>query len=486
MVGRVRARARAGFATGLAAIALAGGALAVASPGRHSAQAAPATLWGVDTAASMISDWSAVTGGSGYGTPQFWGRYLGDGSLGKDMSSAEPAFAASHGVLILPVYFQFCSVSPTYAEGTALGQNAIRDAQSGSQGVAISAGTAIFIDIEPPANTPCAQPVTGDFLRGWFDALSASPYVAGYYGNGTASSAFASAYCAAVAAEPAMGSSSYIWAYIPTSSRATPAPGPAYNPSQPSCAANVDVWQYAQPGLADEDEAVAGVPLWNPGGGSPTPTPAPTPTPTPTPAPSSPPYPGAPLQQGSTGAAVAEVQAALHLADSGSFDAATTSAVQAYQAANGLTVDGVVGQGTWDSLFSTVPAFPPAALRQGSSGPDVAAVQRRLGIGADGVFGPQTKRAVQGFQSSTGLTADGIVGHDTWSGLFSAVPVYPGAPLRQGSSGANVVLIQNRLGISADGAFGPQTKEAVQSFQASAGLSADGVVGPLTWRALFG
>ena len=64
--------------------------------------------------------------GAGYGIPQFWGRYLGDGSLGKDMSSAEPAFAAAHNVLILPVFFQFCSVSPTYAEGSALGQNAIQ------------------------------------------------------------------------------------------------------------------------------------------------------------------------------------------------------------------------------------------------------------------------------------------------------------------------------------------------------------------------
>jgi peptidoglycan hydrolase-like protein with peptidoglycan-binding domain len=320
--------------------------------------------------------------------------------------------------------------------------------------------------------------VTGDFLRGWFDALSASPYAAGYYGDGVASSAFATAYCAAVSAEPAIGSASYIWGYIPTSSSPTPAPGPAYNPSRPSCAANVDVWQYAQPGLADEDEAVAGVPLWNPASTAPTPTP--------TPAPSNPPYPGTPLQQGSSGAAVAEAQAALHLADSATFDSTTTSTVKAYQRANGLTIDGVVGPSTWSSLFASVPAFPAAALGYGSTGSDVAAVQRRLGITADGIFGSQTQQAVESFQSSTGLSVDGVVGHDTWSGLFSAVPVYPGSPLQQGSTGSNVTLVQRRLGITADGVFGSQTKQAVVSFQTSVALTADGVVGPLTWRALFG
>ena len=49
-------------------------------------------------------------------------------------------------------------------------------------------------------------------------------------------------------------------------------------------------------------------------------------------------------------------------------------------------------------------------VRMGDRGRAVRAVQRRLGIPADGVFGPQTLRAVRRFQRRKGLVADGIVG----------------------------------------------------------------------------
>lgn len=70
---------------------------------------------------------------------------------------------------------------------------------------------------------------------------------------------------------------------------------------------------------------------------------------------------------------------------------------------------------------------------------------------------------------------------DTSSSSTTALPT-----LRRGSRGSEVEILQKRLGITADGIFGPGTEAAVKAYQRSKGLTADGVVGPNTWRALFG
>lgn len=57
----------------------------------------------------------------------------------------------------------------------------------------------------------------------------------------------------------------------------------------------------------------------------------------------------------------------------------------------------------------------------GSAGPDVAFLQRWLGIKPDGVFGEQTRQAVQRYQSMRGLTADGVVGPKTWGPILSSI-----------------------------------------------------------------
>ena len=56
-------------------------------------------------------------------------------------------------------------------------------------------------------------------------------------------------------------------------------------------------------------------------------------------------------------------------------------------------------------------------LKNGSKGEDVKKLQNKLGLGADGVFGPGTEKAVKEWQSKNGLTADGIVGESTWAKL---------------------------------------------------------------------
>lgn len=74
----------------------------------------------------------------------------------------------------------------------------------------------------------------------------------------------------------------------------------------------------------------------------------------------------------------------------------------------------------------------------------------------------------------------GTVAHDTQNA---------DAPLRQGSAGASVAVLQRTLSalgypLDVDGKFGPATSAAVKSFQRDHGLAADGIVGAETRRAI--
>jgi hypothetical protein len=126
--------------------------------------------------------------------------------------------------------------------------------------------------------------------------------------------------------------------------------------------------------------------------------------------------------------------------------------------------------------------------QEGSTGEDVKTVQYLVtaqghSTGVDGVFGPLTKAAVEAFQSSRGLSIDGIVGPQTWPQLIIQVQL--------GSTGDTVRAVQSQIHsrgdgvvITIDGIFGPDTDEAVRAFQTLLGLSVDGIVGQQTWNHL--
>jgi peptidoglycan hydrolase-like protein with peptidoglycan-binding domain len=150
-------------------------------------------------------------------------------------------------------------------------------------------------------------------------------------------------------------------------------------------------------------------------------------------------------------------------------------------------------------LAATLVALPAAAapaqakpLKHGSHGTAVKRLQRALHLSpADGVFGKGTLRAVKRFQRRHHMRADGIVGAATWSMIrrarrahASASPGRSSGSARVATRGASVRLLQRRLGVGADGVFGPGTSRAVKRFQRAHGLAADGVVGPGTWSAL--
>jgi hypothetical protein len=150
-----------------------------------------------------------------------------------------------------------------------------------------------------------------------------------------------------------------------------------------------------------------------------------------------------------------------------------------------------VGAGLLAVFALAVPASAPArpypTLHRGDRGPAVQRLQKALHLRADGIFGRATARAVRGFQRRRHLTVDGVVGTSTWRALRGG---RQHAARRAASRHArlghadSVKLLQRRLGVAADGDFGPATAAAVRRFQRRRGLTVDGVVGPATWHAL--
>ena len=130
------------------------------------------------------------------------------------------------------------------------------------------------------------------------------------------------------------------------------------------------------------------------------------------------------IKSGSKGELVELVQRMLHekgyacgSAD-GIFGTKTKNAVEKYQKAKGLSVDGIVGDNTYAKLFAD------CLLKNGSRGELVKALQTRLNEQgykagtADGIFERNTEQAVKALQIVAGITVDGKVGKNTWTALL--------------------------------------------------------------------
>ncbi len=227
----------------------------------------------------------------------------------------------------------------------------------------------------------------------------------------------------------------------------------------------------------------------------------------------------------------------------GIFGENTEEAVRQFQRIFNLTPDGIVGKSTWyrliylytgilrlnelDSegqrLFGLNLEYPDA-ISEGNRGEKVTILQYFLSVfssvnpaipfvGIDGVFGPETKNAVIAFQREYGLTQDGIVGEVTWDKMYDVfkgtvdtvysdkeifgtktVP-YGGTVLEYGSTGDAVLTLQQYLNlisvsypeinaVNPTGNFGPQTRQAVISYQREFGLPTTGRVDFETWNSI--
>lgn len=116
----------------------------------------------------------------------------------------------------------------------------------------------------------------------------------------------------------------------------------------------------------------------------------------------------------------------------GNFGVETENAVKELQKDAGITIDGIIGNNTWNVLNSdfikpSKVEYPNYLIRYSQSSKDVKKVQEKLielgyscgNYGADGVFGIETNKAVIKFQKDNNLNVDGIVGPKTWEKLFN-------------------------------------------------------------------
>ena len=135
-----------------------------------------------------------------------------------------------------------------------------------------------------------------------------------------------------------------------------------------------------------------------------------------------------PLSIGATGEEVRDLHRRLSAAghrvttELAYYSPSTATAIEQFQIAHGLDATGICDQATWNTLVEASYKLGDRSVYYTQPmlrGDDIADLQLRLGsLGfdagrADGIFGPETERAVADFQRNDGLTSDGVAGPQT-------------------------------------------------------------------------
>lgn len=123
------------------------------------------------------------------------------------------------------------------------------------------------------------------------------------------------------------------------------------------------------------------------------------------------------IKKGSKGTEVLVLQLILGFTGKeadGIFGSKTKDALKKWQKSNGLTNDGIAGAKTWTKIRSQAPT-----LRKDAEGIWVKVLEAFLDtMTDDGKYTSTEMQAVKAYQTSKKLTADGIVGKNTWDALF--------------------------------------------------------------------
>lgn len=118
-------------------------------------------------------------------------------------------------------------------------------------------------------------------------------------------------------------------------------------------------------------------------------------------------------------------------------------------------------------------------LNDFAGGDDVKGITKRINGGTIGLE-DRKKRYVHALEV-LGMEADALVeDEEDLDEILDDIGV-----LRKGAKGDGVKIMQEALGITADGDFGPGTERALKEWQAANGLTADGIAGPATFAKLL-